>query len=221
MFGFCGEFPFCDSGIGLSYQNPLVRAWVGVVHSSLPEGATEGALAVEAAIAVPDGDVLMPDVFVVRDGKPAYEGDGDYELLAAPSLVTILGQPATISIGSEGTDYMESVPGQDGVYRAAHTDEGPSLAFACVIEEDADDWLTVKFDVKKTVLERRDPIEGLNLDVGRPVLSTTGVSSTLKVKLGWWIVQPVRMAHEADEWMVIVVRLMAHDPEMPLKNETK
>ena len=154
-----------------------------------------------------DGGGVSDEGFIVEDGKLAYDKIPGITVLSEPSLVTVQGEKAQITIGSPGTDFLEPVPGQQGIFRAVHIDEGPTVALACLVQPKESGYLEVTLQFDITRLTRREPLEGVDLDVGRPVFAKQQISGTTLLHAGHWLVHRLYVTEDVDECIVFLLRV--------------
>jgi hypothetical protein len=109
------------------------------------------------------------------------------DILSAPRIAVLPGRPASVSIAST-LQYLD--PAGDGLWRARDTDPDASPGvFVDVTVRPAREEEAAELDVALRVVlaSGREKIEGLNLDAGRPILSTREIKTRVTVKLGEWI----------------------------------
>lgn len=108
----------------------------------------------------------------------------DYaEVLAAPRMLTLVGQSSSIRMGAEVPYLARNAGGCLEVRHDAEAQEGVEIEF--VASDASDEFVTVKtFRVRVTAVASRQPIEGVPFDVGAPVMRTIEVSTSLKLASG-------------------------------------
>ena len=108
-------------------------------------------------------------------------------VLATPTLAVVGGQTGVIQIQSEQIfEYLEPVG--EGKYQAKHT-EPTELGMKFVlgvqtVEGDARSVEISPLEIQLAVLDGREPVEGLDLEVGKPIIATRSLKTTAKMKLG-------------------------------------
>lgn len=151
-----------------AYLDPLeVTAYKGIPEVWLGD---------ERLILMDDGGLEVPE------GASA-------EVVSSPRITTLPHQRASLRSGLDGPlEYFERV--EDGSYRVVRgsRDEIPRVVLD-VTAAPGDDAGTVTLTVGLaiTVMTGREPLEGTQLDVGRPILESREVGTVmLRVPLGAW-----------------------------------
>ncbi len=158
--------------------------------------------------ALPFPPSAMPDALGPLANPPmmhAYQAEtakdsGDDELWAArgldaldvttvvvPKLRSFAKQSVTMQMQTfSGLPYLE--PLGDGKYQAKSTvvqELGMKVIVAVQPIEGDDAFVELSpLEIQITALDGREPLEGLNLDVGKPIISTRSLKTTAKMKLG-------------------------------------
>lgn len=114
-------------------------------------------------------------------------------LVASPRVMTEAGSEASIRTGSS-IEYLR--PAGDGHYEVATVDDGPGLRLD-LTPRPSEHGIAIDWSLQVAVLTGRQPLDGVALDVGRPVLSTS--ESTAKA-----VVAP-------DQWMLLSGHELGHD----------
>lgn len=119
-----------------------------------------------------DGNLLLPD------------GSG-VEMLAAPRISTMPDQAAEVTVGSTVQFFSKD---DDGRWSLNHTaaGESPGLYLTCTPHHAEDDSVMLDFALRLTVMQDREEIPGLRLDVGRPIVQTSETASTLLLAPDRW-----------------------------------
>jgi hypothetical protein len=107
--------------------------------------------------------------------------------VAAPKLVTRTGQPVTLSIQTSSRfSYLE--PLGDDKYQAKYSPvQELGMKVVVALQPVAGDDTSVDvspLEIEVTALDGREPVEGLDLEVGKPIISTRSLKTTAKMKLG-------------------------------------
>jgi hypothetical protein len=116
------------------------------------------------------------------DGKEAIPSGSRVEQLAAPQLVVKMPNAFRFEVASDvPVQYFRKRA--DGLFELAQADQPTGLvAFSRVEKGAAGRILLRDFSIGTRVVEKRKPIEGVTLDVGEPVVSTTEKKFTMAVK---------------------------------------
>ena len=121
-----------------------------------------------------EGDILV---------DPLTEGGG-MERIASPRVVVLLGESFQVEITSQQPiEYFERRV--DGLFEFKKSDEKTGLTLFGTVEQGKDECVILRdLTIKLSSVENRVPIEGVNLDVGRPLVRTRERVLTVAVKLG-------------------------------------
>jgi hypothetical protein len=108
-------------------------------------------------------------------------------VLAAPKLAVIAGQSGVIQIQTQQIfTYLQ--PLGDGKFQAKHTDFMElGMKFVLGVQPVEEDNRSVEvspLEIQLAVLDGREPVDGLDLDVGKPIIATRSLKTTAKMKLG-------------------------------------
>jgi hypothetical protein len=108
-------------------------------------------------------------------------------VLAAPKLAVVAGQSGVIQIQTQQIfTYLQ--PLGDGKFQAKHTDPTElGMKFVLGVQPVEGDKRSVEvspLEIQLAVLDGREPVEGLDLDVGKPIIATRSLKTTAKMKLG-------------------------------------
>jgi hypothetical protein len=108
-------------------------------------------------------------------------------VLAEPKLAVVAGLSGVVQIQNvQVFTYLE--PLSDGKFQAKQTDPTElGMKFVLGIqpaEEDAHAVEISPLEIELSVLDGREPVEGLDLDVGKPIVATRSLKTTAKMKLG-------------------------------------
>jgi len=183
-----------------------VSTCIGTINS-LPRTNSD-----EPGVSVWDGSGISPEGFSLDNGAPSYKGSASFTHLSSPRLVTLFGQKANIVIGADSTTYLEPVQDQPDLYRAIQMNEAPTVSFACTVNPEKDEAVTIQYKLQTNVLVRRERIAGLNLEAGRPVFQKTTVENKSVLRFGEWLIQRVYPSSDNDECMVILLKIEPFDP---------
>ena len=144
---------------------------------------------------------------LTADGHLDYGKVSGFTVLSNPVVVSIAGQESRITMASPGTDLLEPVEGQPGIYRACHIDDGPAVSLSCVANPNADGTINLDFNLDVSRLVGREPLDGLDLDVGRPIFAKRTMTSTLACTPGYWFTHRLYMSGDSDECLVIYIQV--------------
>jgi hypothetical protein len=106
--------------------------------------------------------------------------------VAAPRMVIFAKQSATCLIQTS-TPLSYLVPLGDGKYQVKYTVQALGMKITVAVQRADGDDTSVELsplEIAITALDGREPVEGLDLDVGKPIISTRSLKTTTKVKLG-------------------------------------
>jgi hypothetical protein len=108
-------------------------------------------------------------------------------VLAAPKLAVVAGRSGVIHIQTQQIfSYLE--PLGDGEFKAKHTDPTElGMKFVLGVQPIESDERSVELsplEIQLAVLDGREPVDGLDLDVGKPIVATRSLKTTAKIKLG-------------------------------------
>lgn len=131
-------------------------------------------------------------VLHLSNGKFFQHVDGDggkpvpadpWKVLAAPSILVLAGQEASISVGAR-VPYM--VQREDGSLVIEHTEdliEGLSVNLLVKQADEADGGIVAleKLNIRISTLVGRQAIRGVPFEVGRPIIRTMEISSALSL----------------------------------------
>lgn len=138
----------------------------------------------------------------------------DYaEVLAAPRMLTLVGQSSSIRMGAEVPYLARNAGGCLEVRHDAEAQEGVEIEF--VASDASDEFVTVKtFRVRVTAVASRQAIEGVPFDVGAPVMRTIEVSTSLKLASG----KPAILAlPRTNRWGPLLLAVVSASPHVEEK----
>ena len=172
---------------------PLATLRVGDQAASNATPAPPPAMpAAPGTAAIPQPMATYQAVIAKNSGEDElWEGPAmDYlgiTTLAAPRMTLFTKQSATIQMQTSSVlPHLE--PLGDGKYQAKYSvaqDLGMKITLAVqpVDGDDASVELS-PLEIHITALDGREPVEGLDLEVGKPIISTRSLKTTAKMKLG-------------------------------------
>jgi len=108
-------------------------------------------------------------------------------LVSRPSLVSLSGERATISVGQEGAQYFTRRA--DGLFELEECGTQTGFSLGVTVQPVDEDPERVQLDIHIDFAQvaEREPIEGVMLNVGRPTISQYVVDAKLQVRLGDWL----------------------------------
>ena len=132
------------------------------------------------------------------NGKPGLPAEANVDLITEPSLRVIAGMKAVIMTRSQ-LQYFEATG--DGLYalRTAEQEDAPGVELGCTVTPDKKNRVVLDIDLKLVLMERREKIPGVKLDVGRPVLLTHAISSRLSIAQDRWALVSAQQVESASE----------------------
>ncbi|MBI4558020.1 MAG: hypothetical protein HY706_10605 [Candidatus Hydrogenedentes bacterium] len=164
------------TGNGLTSQTlPGINGLLHVIHEKL--GETE---------------LVMDGKQLTWNGADA-PSDKNISISANPVVITIENKKASIEIVKDGpVQYFARTP--DGHFELqALNDEDPRNKLGIVIGltprrvEGKPDELNCDFSFHSSWIKGREPLEGVGLDVGKPILETVTAEGPLGARLGEWV----------------------------------
>jgi hypothetical protein len=180
------------TGNGLTSQTlPGPQGWLQVVHQRLD-----------------DVELVMEGETLTWNGAEA----PDYERIipiSMPTLITNLNSAARIRVGSDGVQYMERNATDLYELRSAEEEAGLSLGFTPERLIDAKGVVEGSLDFDFVWVKDREEIEGVALDVGKPIMGQAAGKGTVQMRLGEWSCYQVPVGSEG--WIYVFVRLTSHE----------
>lgn len=137
--------------------------------------------------------------------------------VSQPSIVTAAGESASLDIGSDmSLQYMEPAENGDLVMRHYSPDSpeeriGLSLGVTPSPVADAPGLVSLYTDFRYVWVQSREVVEGVNLDVGKPVMGRAAASGRAQARSGEWSCLRVPLA--ADGWMYIFLKVSPIDDD--------
>jgi hypothetical protein len=115
-------------------------------------------------------------------------------VLAAPKLAVVARHSAVVQLQSQQIfTYLE--PLGEGTFKAKHTDPMElGMKFVLGVQPIEADERFVELsplEIQLAVLDGREPVDGLDLDVGKPIVATRSLKTTAKMKLGVTRIIPI------------------------------
>ena len=143
------------------------------------------------------------------------DGSG-VEVLSAPQIVIPAGTKGTVRSGS-AVQYLER---RDAECYTVHTlprEASPGIVLTLEANpapaaDDGGETATLDFTLRVSTISRREPVPGLDLDLGRPTINTKEVDSRLNARLGHWNLLTSHITRDPDavepETLLVLVRLI-------------
>ena len=107
--------------------------------------------------------------------------DPQAQIISAPTLSVVEKQEATVYVASQAVfEYL--VPLGERKFEARHTEPqelGIRLSIVVNPGDDSEAVVLSPLQVEVTSLDRREPVKGLGLDVGKPIISTRSCGSVV------------------------------------------
>ena len=130
------------------------------------------------------------------NGEPGPPAEANVDLITEPRLRVVAGEKAVILTRSQ-LQYFEAA--DDGLYalRTSGEQDAPGVELGCTVTPDDDDRLVLDIDLKLVLMERREALPGVKLDVGRPVLRTHQVSTRLSIAQDEWALVSAQQVESA------------------------
>lgn len=167
-------------------------------RADVPTGDEEGPVVIGGIEEIRIDDLLITfdgGGKILWNGKSEPPADAGVESLMSPRLIARAGEPAMV-VAATRLQYFQR-EGEAWNLRVTEQDSAPGIEFGLTVEPAESGMVVVDYDLKLTMMEGREKIEGVHLDVGRPVLRTTHVQSRVKFEPGQWIVISGKLFKEA------------------------
>jgi hypothetical protein len=137
-------------------------------------------------------------------GVPTW--DGGYEIppgfaaepLSSPRIPVLPNQEATLRASYPQVEYLELRGDGSYVLRTTERKESPRIAIDLVVVPGSDPGLVeLRVAFALAVMTGREPLEGTELDVGRPIIVTNTFDTRLEMRLGEWRLLSAQLARPA------------------------
>jgi hypothetical protein len=168
-------------------------------RASVPTGDEEGPVVVGGIDEIRIGDLVITfdgGDEILWNGETEPPADAGVEVLMSPRMKATAGQPAGVVVASK-LQYFHREDTGAWTLRATEQESAPGIEFICTVEPEEANMVAVEYDLKLVVMEGREKIEGVHLDVGRPVLRTRQMASRVMIQPGQWTVISGEMVEEA------------------------
>ncbi len=187
------------TGNGLTSQTlPGIEGWLQIIHEKL------------------DGvDLVMEGDTLTWNGKPAPDNPRIL-LLSSPRITTSDGEKASLMIGSENRlQYM--VRREDNLFELHPLDAeskpeaiGLSITLLPRRAKDAG-LLDCDLAFRYTWVKEREKIEGVDLEVGKPVVGRQAAEGAVKLRLGEWSCYCTRVDSQGSIYLFVKAVEKAQD----------
>jgi len=136
-----------------------------------------------------DVELTMEGETLTWNGQPEPDNPR-IERVAGPSALTLEGEEAKIAIGQEARlQYFER--GEDGRFdlRTLNGETPLGIMISVTPRRSAEnpDVVNVDLSFKSTWVQEREKVEGVDLDVGKPILRTQSVQDVIGARLNEWV----------------------------------
>jgi hypothetical protein len=193
-------------------------------RSARPRDVAEATRA-DADLPAPDGaegrilpaplpSAAEPGELSLRDRLASH---ADVDILSAPKVTVFEEQEATIYMATQEIfDYL--VPLEDGKFEARNTEPlelGIRISFAVTPTEDAGAVVLSPLQIEVTSLDGREPVKGLDLEAGKPIVSSRSLKTTVPLRLGEDRLLPIPSGPERKAAVILRVERMELEAERP------
>jgi hypothetical protein len=220
----------------------MLRTWliVGIVISLAGLGSAQTPPAKDSLAPAKDGDLdgagrrgkqVVIEMRVIEGRgiaaakSPGVDLWGDQlgpgmKVLAEPIVATIFGRPVSVGLqGQQSFSYL--VPLGEGRFEAKDTDPLElGMRFTLVVQPgDVESFELEQLEAELTALDGREAVAGLDLDVGKPIITTRSLKTSGRLKLGAARVIALPTGPNREAVLVLRVRPMGFtdvpDPSVP------
>lgn len=128
---------------------------------------------------------FSPEGTLLYNGRPEPPAAAEVEILVQPRILVEAGATATIKTGA-ALQYFE--PRKDGAYdlRVIPQEEAPGVEYSVRVRQGDGENLRLDCRLKLVLLEGREKIPEVGLEVGRPKVSVQDFKAGLNAVLGKW-----------------------------------
>lgn len=157
----------------------FIRADKAALEQLVPGAAGEKPMS-----GISDEDLLAKAVVLERQIRRE-DGEEAFEILSAPKVVTLAGHEACIVIGDSAPSYFEPAgASQPGLfaYKVAPKKAGMSVSLTVRPHEERYAKIDIAYEIN--TLKGRKELDGVDLDVGPPIVATQKTSGTFVVAPG-------------------------------------
>lgn len=139
--------------------------------------------------------------------------DPQARIISAPTLSVIEKQEATVYVASQAVfEYL--VPLGDKTFEARNTEPqelGIRLSLVVNPADEEEAVVLSPLQVEVTSLDGREPVKGLGLDVGKPIVSTRSIKTSLPIRFGEERMLPIPSG--PNKAAVVILRVERVDPK--------
>lgn len=175
-----------DSGL-ISRALPGMDGWLQIIHQRLD-----------------DTELVMDGPTLTWNGKSAPDNPRIIQL-AAPRITTMQGESASVAIASDNAvQYMDRKT--DGSFELKEHKTGDVGLFLSLNpgKTGTDNVLDCDFSFKYSWVKDREKIDGVNLEVGQPVLGSVAAAGPVKMRLGEWSCYQTSV--DSEGWIFVFLR---------------
>ncbi len=122
------------------------------------------------------------------DGKKDPPAGSRVTKVAAPRIAVVYGQTFQLSVSSQPTQPVQYFERRsDGLFELKTLKDKLGLSLSGIVTKSGDEGRVVFKDLAFTVrvIEKRKPLNGVSLDVGKPDLNVKNVKTTLSLKTAY------------------------------------
>lgn len=193
LFGWMGPAQGKELEAEVQYriESKIYRVMTNITGNGLTSKTLPGLNGLVHVIHVKLNDVelVMEGGTLTWDGKPE-PNDPGIVLLARPNIMTLEDLSASITISDE-TELQYFERAQDGLFSLRSLEVGESapgieLGVTPRSKSPEEGRIELDFKFRITSVNSRESLEGVKLNVGRPILRTTRAEGLLTVRDGEW-----------------------------------
>jgi hypothetical protein len=117
------------------------------------------------------------------NGKDRPGPESGARLLAEPVVAVPIAVPFRVSIGSE-VPIQYFVKTSEGLYGLVSTQEKTGVTLSGKVNKVEPSKISLDVSLETRFVEKRKPLEGVNLDVGEPIVTGSQISFAVSMKPG-------------------------------------
>ena len=193
LFGSMGPAQGQDSGGDVQYriEAMIFRVMTNITGNGLTSKTLPGVSGLVHILHEKwnDVEVVMEGRMLTWDGKPQPDNPL-IVLLSKPTITTLEDLSASITVSDETPlQYFEQAPGGLFALRTLEVgDSAPGIELGATPRHNSDGQGRIELDFKfrVTSVNSRESLEGVKLNVGHPILRTTGAEGLITVRDGEW-----------------------------------
>lgn len=176
------------TGNGLTSQTLRgMNGWFQIIHQRLD-----------------DTELVMEGSTLTWNGRSVPDNPRIIQL-AAPKIRTMAGEEASIAVGSTlPLQFMERT--RDGLFEVnALQDENVGLFLSLNPTKAGDDGImTCELSFRYSWVKEREKIDGVNLEIGRPVLGNASAEGSVQMRVGEWSCYQTPV--DSEGWIFLFLR---------------